>query len=270
MSADTVVPGAGNPQALNRYTYVLNNPLKYTDPTGHRYDPGGAYRKKPPPPPRDPKDAGNSPCDVSPFWILDSAPLGGDVEALQRVDRWLEDHPDYNPYLDPSIWTTNCGEAFPKDQCWYFVTVQYPLWRMSRGEGGILAQQVGQFPMTVLAGVVAIPESRSLSIYRYPQPGESFIRYETESFTRVTSNRGLAPGTFAAPSSEPLVTQKELPGRYALPRPEIPRTARYDIYPYSTDLVIGPRPVVGGTGYEVLFPFGTGPGTVFGPYPVPR
>lgn len=36
MSADTVVPGAGNPQALNRYAFVLNNPLKYTDPTGHR------------------------------------------------------------------------------------------------------------------------------------------------------------------------------------------------------------------------------------------
>jgi hypothetical protein len=24
-----------NPQALNRYSYVLNNPLRYTDPTGH-------------------------------------------------------------------------------------------------------------------------------------------------------------------------------------------------------------------------------------------
>jgi hypothetical protein len=27
--------GPSNPQALNRYSYVLNNPLKYTDPTGH-------------------------------------------------------------------------------------------------------------------------------------------------------------------------------------------------------------------------------------------
>jgi hypothetical protein len=27
--------GPNNPQALNRYSYVLNNPLKYTDPTGH-------------------------------------------------------------------------------------------------------------------------------------------------------------------------------------------------------------------------------------------
>ncbi|MBA3948196.1 MAG: RHS repeat-associated core domain-containing protein [Herpetosiphonaceae bacterium] len=27
--------GPSNPQALNRYSYVLNNPLRYTDPTGH-------------------------------------------------------------------------------------------------------------------------------------------------------------------------------------------------------------------------------------------
>ena len=35
LSADTVVPQPGNPQALNRYSYVLNNPLKYTDPGGN-------------------------------------------------------------------------------------------------------------------------------------------------------------------------------------------------------------------------------------------
>jgi RHS repeat-associated protein len=32
---DTLVPEPGNPQTLNRYAYTLNNPLKYTDPTGH-------------------------------------------------------------------------------------------------------------------------------------------------------------------------------------------------------------------------------------------
>jgi len=35
VSADTIVPGAGNPQALNRYMYVLGRPLSFGDPDGH-------------------------------------------------------------------------------------------------------------------------------------------------------------------------------------------------------------------------------------------
>ena len=34
---DTIVPGAGNPQAWNRYGYVNNNPIKYNDPSGQKY-----------------------------------------------------------------------------------------------------------------------------------------------------------------------------------------------------------------------------------------
>jgi hypothetical protein len=39
---DTLIPGAGHPQAWNRYSYVLNSPVRYTDPTGHYTFEGGA------------------------------------------------------------------------------------------------------------------------------------------------------------------------------------------------------------------------------------
>jgi RHS repeat-associated protein len=37
IQADTLIPALGNPQSYNRYAYVLNNPLKYNDPTGHAW-----------------------------------------------------------------------------------------------------------------------------------------------------------------------------------------------------------------------------------------
>jgi RHS repeat-associated protein len=35
ISADSIVPDSANPQSFNRYSYVLNNPLRFIDPTGH-------------------------------------------------------------------------------------------------------------------------------------------------------------------------------------------------------------------------------------------
>jgi len=35
VQADTIVPNPGNPQSLNRYSYVYNRPLVYVDDSGH-------------------------------------------------------------------------------------------------------------------------------------------------------------------------------------------------------------------------------------------
>ena len=35
LSADTIVPDPTNPQSFNRYSYTRNNPVNFTDPTGH-------------------------------------------------------------------------------------------------------------------------------------------------------------------------------------------------------------------------------------------
>jgi RHS repeat-associated protein len=42
ISADTIVPRPGDPQSLNRYTYVRNNPLRLVDPSGNAECAAGA------------------------------------------------------------------------------------------------------------------------------------------------------------------------------------------------------------------------------------
>jgi RHS repeat-associated protein len=37
ISPDSVVPEPGNPQSLNRYAYVMNNPMRYVDPSGNSW-----------------------------------------------------------------------------------------------------------------------------------------------------------------------------------------------------------------------------------------
>jgi hypothetical protein len=69
MQADTIVPDPGNPQSLNRYSYVYNNPMLYNDPTGH-YAPGICHNNNCWPDPEDEYPA----TDLEPYSHL---PTGG-------------------------------------------------------------------------------------------------------------------------------------------------------------------------------------------------
>jgi RHS repeat-associated protein len=46
VSPDPFVPAPGNPQSLNRYSYVLNNPINLTDPSGYFFKSIGKFFKK--------------------------------------------------------------------------------------------------------------------------------------------------------------------------------------------------------------------------------
>ena len=66
ISPDSIVSRLTNPQAFNRYSYAINNPLKYTDPTGHdwREDPEMGWVNDPD---DDPSDDAGPPGTINPI-----------------------------------------------------------------------------------------------------------------------------------------------------------------------------------------------------------
>jgi RHS repeat-associated protein len=118
------------------------------------------------------------------------------------------------------------------------------------------------FKYTDRTGLAEVP-----SIYRYTSSGETYYRYESANplYSKVGPNGQLAPNTFAGVSGDQPLTSSQVIDFYNLPTPSIPRTNAFCIRPPAGTLVVGPKPVSGGTGYEVLFPAGSPPNTVAEP-----
>jgi RHS repeat-associated protein len=217
---------------LNLYAYVGNNPVGASDPSGLKPEDNMAA-------------AGNFFAGFAHY--LCSSGLG------------------FGPnYYDTLIGFTPGGDVINPNSWWYTGgQVAGYVWGMALGYaagggggGGANAPRSG---------------STALSPLRQSQAGEEFLRYESghPDFTRVTAEGGLRPGTFTAPASEGILPQSQLPNQYNLPDPQIPRSVVYPVRPPAGTWVDGPRPVMGGAGSEVVFPFGAPPGSVGPPVNVP-
>jgi hypothetical protein len=112
---------------------------------------------------------------------------------------------------------------------------------------------------TTAADAASAQISTELSLIRYTQPGEKFIRYESANaqYTKITSTGGVQPGTYAAPASDGIIPVADRVQVYNLPSPSIPRPEIKIITPPPNTPIIGPRSVDGGTGNEVIFPTGS-------------
>ncbi len=123
---DTILPDFKNPQSLNRYTYVLDNPVLYTDPSGHdnsfRYDREAAagYAKEWNTQINPAYGAfglacislGSPLCDDCTSFVSQALKAGG----LQEDETWFFAAAGYLPSkCDPSSFpwrASNCGKAW--------------------------------------------------------------------------------------------------------------------------------------------------------------
>ena len=83
---DTLIPEPYNPQSYNRYSYGLNNPSRYTDPTGHMVD----------------DESDGAGCSgQGPKCIMDMYGAYGDEDGMMDSLRsFVRRHKDYNPQTD--------------------------------------------------------------------------------------------------------------------------------------------------------------------------
>jgi hypothetical protein len=159
------------------------------------------------------------------------------------------------PSIDPSHPTTTAefiiaGNMIEHGNTMDTTPAISPIDLLSGGIAGLARSSIRSF--------AARATTTELSVIRYTHAGETFIRYESGNlaFSRVTASGGVTPGTYAAPASNGVVPIQLRASTYNLPTPDILRSNAIILHPSAGTPIIGPRSVVGGTGDEVIFPFG--------------
>jgi len=265
LSPDPLVQASYDTQGLNRYAYVRNNPLRYVDPSG----------------------LCTAPCMEEvvvtgsrlPVWQLgfirelsrqsfampriSELDGGGAGDYEDQAPAGLEEVVVTDTRLPPGDALTN-GAAVNSfaDSLGYLFgrVVRSPTFGDMLIVGGLVLALIEPTPLGEMSAGAALvtSESRALSVIRYTHPGETFVRYESGSaaFSRITTSGGVRIGTYAAPRADGLVDVTRRASVYNLPDPLILRTQSFMLRPPPNTMIIGPRPVAGGTGNEVLFPWG--------------
>jgi hypothetical protein len=167
-----------NPQSLNRYSYTNNNPLTYTDPSGHAASLAGDGL-------------------LTPVGILDPnrVPL---EEQRQVLFDWFD---QTNGYYNPSADTVLNGLTYagPVDVGLTnsIVNMEYGLWRLDRGD----PRGADSLGAGVVAGVVALGPGAGTGIPGGDSPAPAPITdVGQQAGDAGLLGRTLRPGPYAGES----------------------------------------------------------------------
>ena len=159
ISADTIVLNPGNPQSLNRYSYVLGNPLKYIDPSGHGHWIGEGGDEPEPPSPL---------SDELWLYAQQAATEFGLPPEFVAAVLWAEQEYDYSWYQD-AVEDALARAALTMIEA-QELREQLPMWaRGLSGEdmyqGHLILGAIEKFDLSLGIGQVRLSTAREVAEY---------------------------------------------------------------------------------------------------------